>query len=341
MSTISNPFATAPAHTSVRAITHAGIFHADDVTALAILVLAFGKVECTRTRDRDELSEATADKSVFVLDVGGKYDSSSRNYDHHQRQGELPPARPNGVPQAAAGMTWAAVGKQAIAATVPGIEGVDFGAMSDYILEQIDVTLQGIDALDCGYSKPKPEVDKPVQWSRCTLSFLVSQANPIGLFGEDDLDQHFEEAVQMVIPVLRRMILSYANDFALQAHVTERIQEAVENDLPYFVLDHGMPAPVWANIAAKAPESILYAIIVMPGTGRGVQQVPVKPDSFQGRKPLPEAWAGARAQELADIIGVQDDEFAQGVVFCHPGRFIAGHRTLSGAIKMASIAANA
>ena len=60
---------------------HDGTFHADEVTACALLVL-FGKVEqdsIVRTRDLKTLSTCE-----YVCDVGGVFDPDQKRFDHHQ-----------------------------------------------------------------------------------------------------------------------------------------------------------------------------------------------------------------------------------------------------------------
>ncbi|MEK7340034.1 MAG: MYG1 family protein, partial [Verrucomicrobiota bacterium] len=67
---------------------HDGAFHADEVTACALLVL-FGLADETkivRTRNLQKLALCE-----YVCDVGGIYDPSSKRFDHHQidYKGEL------------------------------------------------------------------------------------------------------------------------------------------------------------------------------------------------------------------------------------------------------------
>ena len=60
---------------------HDGSFHADEVTAIALLVQA-GLIDLDKVvRTRDENRLAACD---FVCDVGGVYDPSNRRFDHHQ-----------------------------------------------------------------------------------------------------------------------------------------------------------------------------------------------------------------------------------------------------------------
>ena len=63
--------------------THDGTFHADEVTAGALL-LVFNLIDndkIYRTRCYEELS-----RCEFVCDVGGAYDSSLKLFDHHQAE---------------------------------------------------------------------------------------------------------------------------------------------------------------------------------------------------------------------------------------------------------------
>src|ERR1700733_2167520 len=63
--------------------THDGSFHADEVTACALL-MAFGLVDrdkIVRSRDLHVLDECE-----YVCDVGGIYDPAVKRFDHHQSE---------------------------------------------------------------------------------------------------------------------------------------------------------------------------------------------------------------------------------------------------------------
>lgn len=77
-------------------ITHDTAFHADDVFAVAMLRYAGCCFDIIRTRDATTLNEAKQDRNTIVLDVGGVFDPSMLNFDHHQDM-NLP---------SAAGMIW-------------------------------------------------------------------------------------------------------------------------------------------------------------------------------------------------------------------------------------------
>ena len=68
--------------TITKIITHAGQFHADEILACAMLrVLGFyAPIERTYTPSESDF----ADPTVFVLDVGQRYEPEKGNFDHHQ-----------------------------------------------------------------------------------------------------------------------------------------------------------------------------------------------------------------------------------------------------------------
>jgi len=100
--------------------THNGTFHADEVTAIALLnIFTDQKYEVIRTRD-----QATIDAANIAIDVGGKYDEVDR-FDHHQESytGTL----------SSAGMIW------------------QWLAISDY--PTIDKLIAEVDAQDTGVQR--------------------------------------------------------------------------------------------------------------------------------------------------------------------------------------------
>src|SRR5438045_3914082 len=85
------------------AATHDKEFHADDTFAVATMKMAGLVSRAIRTRDPAKL--ATAD---FRIDVGGKYNPDTGDYDHHQEGGGG--VRENGIPYASFGLTWKSYG---------------------------------------------------------------------------------------------------------------------------------------------------------------------------------------------------------------------------------------
>ena len=72
-------------------------------------------------------------------------------------------------------------------------------------------------------------------------------------------------------------------------------------------------------------------LVIFTDTSGGwrVAGVPVTPDSFLGRKFLPEPWRGLRDEELSQVAGVE------GLTFAHHTGFIGGAKSKEAALQMA------
>ena len=72
----------------INIITHNGIFHSDEVFAVAFLQFLYqeSKVIFERTREKEVIAKAQQNKDTFVLDIGGVYQKEMRNFDHHQKE---------------------------------------------------------------------------------------------------------------------------------------------------------------------------------------------------------------------------------------------------------------
>ena len=111
------------------------------------------------------------------------------------------------------------------------------------------------------------------------------------------------------------------------------MQEGYRAEQRVVVLSRFLP---WADHVHEVAPEALY--VIFPDAGGKtvmVQQVGVKPGSFEGKKPLPESWAGLRDEDFSKETGISDG------VFCHAGRFICGARTMESALVLAEKAVNA
>lgn len=75
--------------------THNGIFHADEVFAVALISL-LGDINVIRTRNKAQIEFAKTSQGIWTVDVGGVYDPDMLCFDHHQ-DASLP---------SAAGLVW-------------------------------------------------------------------------------------------------------------------------------------------------------------------------------------------------------------------------------------------
>ena len=71
----------------INIFTHDGIFHADEVCAVALLkYYLHADTNITRTRDKRKISVALEDLKIFVIDIGGVHKQRTLCFDHHQSQ---------------------------------------------------------------------------------------------------------------------------------------------------------------------------------------------------------------------------------------------------------------
>lgn len=119
---------------NANAITHGGIFHADEVFGTIILSKVMDNIVLARTF---KVPEDIAD-DVIVYDIGGG------DFDHHQLGGNG--TRADGIPYASCGLLWKEYGPQLCANT----------ANPERAFAMMDAKLiSGIDANDTGYISPK------------------------------------------------------------------------------------------------------------------------------------------------------------------------------------------
>lgn len=91
----------------IKIITHHQNFHVDEVMAIALLLKYYvknEKYEIIRTRESYVLKESKLNPNIFVIDVGGEYDCTLKNFDHHQQDKSL--VWDDGTPLSSCGLVW-------------------------------------------------------------------------------------------------------------------------------------------------------------------------------------------------------------------------------------------
>lgn len=250
--------------------THDGSFHADELTACALLLVfdLVDKDRIIRTRDPDRLAGC-----AFVCDVGGVYDSARKRFDHHQ-----PEYR---GPLASAGMVWKYLR--------------DEGLIDQQLYSHInDLIIIGIDAHDNG--KVMQEIGVT------TFSHVIANFAPISQSVTAEVqDRAFFEALDFTTAHFQRLIARYHYIRACR----EKVQEAMAPMERALVFDEAMP---WQdNFFDLGGEDHPALFVVMPSGDhwklRGVP--PSAKDRMGVRLPLPEAWAGLRDEALEQASGIK------------------------------------
>lgn len=288
------------------AATHSGSFHADEVLAAAALRLANPALTIVRTRDQEQL-----DAADILFDVGRVYDRAACRFDHHQL--EYREARENGIPFSSFGLIWRELGQELCGSAAAA--------------QRVDRSLvQGVDAVDCGialYRETPPA-------SLLSISSIIGGFNP----GWQDVtsmearNEAFERAVAWASAVLQNTIREARGLEAARGVVA---QGCLMENGRLLLLENGVP---WkeAVLGSSGYAQLLYVISPDTQTKWHVHTVPDLAGSFSNRKPLPAAWAGLDGEELDQVTGLK------GCIFCHRGRFVAGHGTRDGALEMARLA---
>lgn len=65
-------------------VTHAGVFHPDETSAIALLLRVYPDVVVERTYDPEIIKAAQADDEIMVLDIGRVFEPEYLCLDHHQ-----------------------------------------------------------------------------------------------------------------------------------------------------------------------------------------------------------------------------------------------------------------
>jgi len=294
----------------MRVATHPGNFHADDVFAVAALRLdaaAAGDDAVEVVRTRDAALQADADVRV---DVGGRSDPETGDFDHHQKGGAG--ERENGIAYASFGLVWRHVGAR-VAGSAEAATSVD------------ERLVQGVDANDTGQKIAQALIGdiRPM-----SVSGIIAGLNPSW---DEELtpaeeDARFEEAVALAVRILEREVAGAAAYDRARQLVLDAIARA--EDPRVIELDRNMP---WREaVMAGAPEA-LY-VIYPKSDGWGLQAVPTAPGSFENRRSLPAEWGGLGSDALAAATGVDD------AVFAHVAGFYASAGSRDGITALARLA---
>lgn len=245
---------------------HDGSFHADEVTACALLVVfnLVDRQKIIRTRDVKKLQECE-----YVCDVGWEYNPDTKRFDHHQAeyQGDL----------SSAGMVWLYLKEQKV---------VD-AKLYDYLNHTF---IEGVDAHDTGRIDSLPGI--------CTFSHVIAQFVPVQYNAPQDVqDEHFFQALDFVIAHLQRVLVRY--DYV--ASCKAKVEQAMQTNGECLFFDEGMP---WLESFFELGGINHPAKFVMMPSGthwklRGIP--PSLEQRMKVRVPLPESWAGLADEELQQV----------------------------------------
>ncbi len=249
--------------------THDGSFHADEVTACALLLL-FDQIDrdkIIRTRDNAKLSQCD-----FVCDVGGIYDPAHRRFDHHQSEyiGDF----------SSAGMVWQYL--------------KDTNIVDAHIYDFFNRSLiWGVDAHDNGKLH--------LEAGSCSFSQVITNfVPPMYDAPESVQNSAFQQALDFALGHLTRLL----ERFSYIESCKEKVAASMKCNEKVLYFDEAMPwmEPFFDMGGEKHPA----LFVIMPSGGhwklRGIP--PSLEERMKVRVALPQEWAGLLNGDLKTVSGI-------------------------------------
>ncbi|KAI9887610.1 MAG: hypothetical protein M1823_000594 [Watsoniomyces obsoletus] len=352
--------------------THSGTFHADEALAVSMLRLlpTYAHASLLRSRDPSRLSTCSiiVDVGGEYNPSTHRYDHHQRSFNTSfpSRPTKLSSA---GLIWLHFGRDIISTATR-LPEYDPSINLLWEKLYLEFI-EAIDAHDNGISVYDM-QRLSEAEIEKRFSDSGNSISAVVADMNSSwnaevsGGDAQTEEDSRFIQASQFMGDVFQRKLKYYAHSWLPARSLVQNAFMERKNFDPQgrlLVLDRPMPwkshlysLELESQVAQQeemldeAPEEVLYVLYpesappTMQERGGGgggsqntatpwrIQAVPTREDSFESRKPLPQAWRGVRDEDLERVSGIP------GTIFVHASGFIGGNRTWEGALKMAQVA---
>lgn len=277
--------------------THNGPFHADEVTACALLLYCdcIDLDKIVRTRDPNKLAQCH-----FVCDVGGVYDVEALRFDHHQREYT--------GSKSSAGLVLDYL-------TQENILSSDFAAYLDR------EWVKGVDAHDNG----KELYERGVLAFSHIIALRVPGRNSAAT--AEQMDAAFLEAVQFTYALILRMEEQFLEQQSTRAIVKEVMDASLNTDSRLLVFDKNI---TWVeSFFALDGKNHPALFLLMPADKHW--KLRAVPPSLERRMEmrcrLPLQWRGLQDAELEKMSGIK------GAIFCHKGGFVSVWETKEAAMQ--------
>lgn len=202
------------------AITHSGLFHPDELTAIGIYEIATGEtLDVVRTRDIDKFSLAD-----LVFDIGEKYDKE-KYFDHHQE---------TGVPRYRNGILYSTV----------GLILDNFLENKKLIKYLLNNGLYAVQAIDNGqkFFNLKDRTKEKVTNLPNPFSFVrkLNATWEEGIFS-DIQKKNFDNARKIVKDILVNMVKHYEANEKAKEIISATINNYSHLKLDYIIFDQYVP----------------------------------------------------------------------------------------------------
>jgi uncharacterized UPF0160 family protein len=249
--------------------THDGTFHADEITACALLMLfdLIDEDKIIRTRDLHLLANCE-----YICDVGGVYDPSQKLFDHHQvdYQGPL----------SSAGMVLLYL------KSINLITSNEYDFFNNSLIMGVDAHDNGRDPLIPGY---------------CSFSHVISNFTPIHYNCQAaEEDKAFHQALRFAFEHLQRLW----ERFKYTQSCREIVAASMAKNKECLIFEQNLP---WLEIFFELSGADHPALFVIMPSGnhwklRGIP--PSYQDRMKVRLSQPQRWAGLLDEDLKRVSGI-------------------------------------
>lgn len=273
------------------AFTHSGKFHADDVFSAALLLYLNPEINIFRG------NKVPDDFEGVVFDIG------RGQYDHHQKDSRI---RENGVPYAAFGLLWEALGE-------------------DILGEEL------AEKFDQSFVQPLDNNDNTGEKNE--LASLIGNFNP-GWDSPGNNDQAFFQAVSVAGMILENKFEHYRGNERADKRIEEILKEhelAISSGEKSVEEAKILILPEFVPCQKRLSETEIVFVIFPSNRGGYCIQPQKKEYSLNYKCSFPAEWLGLENEELVRETGLSS------AGFCHKGGFLMTTGTLDDAVKACEI----
>ena len=260
----------------MKAVTHNGKFHGDEIFALGVLKLIYPDLEIIRSRDEKIFSE-----SDLLIDVGRKFDNE-KYFDHHQT--DFKEKRENGIPYASVGLVWKKFYNK---------------LTNEKVYEYLDKRFfQFIDADDSGIKTFESK-----QCETYTIGNMIDSMN-----NSEKSDEYFFDVLNFVVKLLKNEIKRTENLFEAE----EIIKEKLKGCKDYIVLEKYIPWKEWLVGNSK----VKFVIYKGEDSSTWCSCANyLKPVGFERVAYFPKEWGGLEDKDMVKVTGVDSSVFCHKDLF--------------------------
>jgi len=311
--------------------THDGSFHCDEALGCFLLQTTklYADAEIVRSRDAEVLNGCDV-----VIDVGATYEPQKNRFDHHQKGFDEVFGHGFVTKLSSAGLVYKHFGRE-IVANILGIDQAD-PKTEKIFLKMYKAFVEAVDAVDNGVNQY--DTDSPQKYEINTgLSARVGKLNPP--WNEPTSPEiyytNFLKAVSLTGEEFVAATKYYGESWILaRDYVVEALDTAKDVHPSGEILKLSSYCPWKEHLfeleSERKPEPLPKYVLFEDDKGQWrIQAIPLTPNAFENRRPLPSAWRGVRDAELDKVTGIE------GCVFVHAAGFIGGNKTFEGAFAMA------